>query len=324
MENSLLQIGFLLIVLLVLIKPVGWYMAQVYEGKNAGVTVLFRPIENFIYHCCGIHPENEMTWRGYALAMLMFNLMGFIAAYLLQYFQGQLPLNPQHMPGIPSALAFNTAVSFVSNTNWQAYSGESMMSYLTQMLVFTVQNFVSAATGMAILVAFIRGLVRRETQYLGNFWVDMVRSTLYILLPLSIIFAVVLNAQGVIQNFHASQTVNLLQPLSYQTTTTDSNGHTQTQNAIQTTQTIPMGPVASQTAIEELGSNGGGYFNVNSAHPLQNPTPLSNFLEMLAILLIPAALCYTFGKMVGDTRQGWAVLIAMFFVLLPLILVTVH
>lgn len=324
MGNGVLQIIVYLVVLIALVKPVGWYMAQVYEGKNAGLNQIFKPVENFIYRCCSVDATQEMDWKRYALAMLMFNLVGFIFAYALQRLQGHLPLNPQNFPGISPALAFNTAISFVSNTNWQAYSGESMMSYLTQMLVFTVQNFVSAATGMAILIAVIRGLARRETTGLGNFWVDMVRSTLYILLPLSIIFAVALNSQGVIQNFKASQTTNLMQPLTYQASTTDASGHVTTQKATVTTQTIPMGPVASQVAIEELGSNGGGYFNVNSAHPLQNPTPLANFLEMLAILLIPAALCYTFGKMINDTRQGWAVLIAMFILMVPLIFVAVH
>lgn len=324
MENSMVQIIFYLVVLLLLVKPLGWYMAQIYEGKNAGLNVVFKPVESFIYRCCGIEAHKEMDWKHYLFAMLMFNILGFIAAYILQRAQGVLPLNPQHFSAISPALAFNTAISFVSNTNWQAYSGESMMSYLTQMLVFTVQNFVSAATGLAILVALIRGLARRETSNLGNFWVDMVRSVLYILLPLSIILATLLMSQGVIQNFSPSQTTNLIQAQSYQTTTTDANGHTQTNTVNNVTQTIPMGPVASQMAIEQLGSNGGGYFNVNSAHPLQNPTPFSNFLEMLAILLIPAALCYTFGKMVNDTRQGWAVLIAMMIIMVPLIFVTTH
>lgn len=324
MENSMVQIIFYLVVLLLLVKPLGWYMAQIYEGKSAGLNAVFKPIESFIYRCCGVDTHKEMDWKHYLFAMLMFNILGFIAAYILQRMQGVLPLNPQHFPAISPALAFNTAISFVSNTNWQAYSGESMMSYLTQMLVFTVQNFVSAATGLAILMALIRGLARRETSNLGNFWVDMVRSVLYILLPLSIILATLLMSQGVIQNFSPSQTTNLIQAQSYQMTTTDANGRTQTQNANNVTQTIPMGPVASQMAIEQLGSNGGGYFNVNSAHPLQNPTPFSNFLEMLAILLIPAALCYTFGKMVNDTRQGWAVFIAMMIIMVPLIFVTTH
>ena len=322
--NAIVQIVVFLLVLLALVKPLGWYMARVYQDESVGLNRAFRPVERFIYRCCGVHADTEMNWKQYAFAMLMFNLLGLIAVYCLQRWQAHLPLNPNHFPAVSPALAFNTAISFVSNTNWQAYGGETTMSYLTQMLAFTVQNFVSAATGMAILVAVIRGFARRETTALGNFWVDLVRSTLYILLPLSILLAIVLNAQGVIQNFLPTQNISLLQPLTYQTSTTDAQGHTLTSNQTVMMQQLPMGPVASQVAIEELGSNGGGYFNVNAAHPYQNPTPLTNFLEMLAILLIPAALCYTFGVMIKDRRQGWAVLAAMFVLMVPLIFVAIH
>lgn len=324
MENALLQILLFLLILLALIKPLGWYMAQVYEAKPIKFMRWMSPIERLIYRFCGVQSDREMNWKQYVGALLLFNLLGLVVVFLILLLQGYLPLNPNHLPGIAPALAFNTAVSYVSNTNWQAYSGEAMMSYFSQMIAFTVQNFLSAATGMAILVAVIRGLARKESQTLGNFWVDMVRSTLYILLPLSIILAISLNAQGVIQNFHPSQTTELLQTQTYQSTVTTTSGKVEHVVQSTTTQTLPMGPVASQTAIEELGTNGGGYFNVNSAHPYQNPTPLTNFLEMLAIILIPAALCYTFGRMINDLRQGWAILTAMFILMIPFIFVALH
>jgi K+-transporting ATPase ATPase A chain len=317
-DSAILQILFYCVILLILVKPLGWYMAQVYEGRPYGLTWL-RPLENFIYRSSGVRANDEMNWKRYAGALLIFNLIGFIFVFLLQLLQAHLPLNPQQFAATTPDLAFNTAISFVTNTNWQAYGGETTMSYLTQMLGLTVQNFLSAATGMAILIAVIRGLTRKQTSDLGNFWVDMVRSTLYILLPLSIILAVLLSAQGVIQNFKPSQTINLVQPTTYQLSTTDAKGHSSTKTVALTQQTIPMGPVASQVAIKQLGSNGGGYFNVNSAHPFENPTPFSNFLEMLALLLIPAALCYTFGCLVGDRRQGWAILAAMFIIFIPLV-----
>ena len=291
--NAFLQFGVYLAVLLLLLKPLGWYMAQVYEGRLSWL----KPIEHGLYRCCGIRSDQEMSWRRYAAAVLLFNLIGFLFLFALQRVQAQLPLNPAHFGAVSPDLSFNTALSFITNTNWQAYGGETTMSYLTQMLGMTVQNFLSAATGMAVLVALIRGLHRHETTEVGNFWVDMVRSTLYILLPLSIILAVGLSSQGVIQNIHAAKTITTL---------------------TQAHQVLPMGPVASQTAIEQLGSNGGGFFNVNDAHPFQNPTPLTNLLEMLAILLIPASLCYTYGKMIKDTRQGWAILIAMLILLIPI------
>ncbi len=250
---------------------------------------------------------DEMDWRRYALAMLLFNLVGFAALFIILLSQQFLPLNPQHFPAFSWHLAFNTAVSFTTNTNWQNYGGEAAAGYFTQMAGFTVQNFVSAATGMAVVIAMIRGFVRRKTSSLGNFWVDLVRGTLYILLPISLIAALVLVSQGVIQNFSPYRTVSLLQ-------STSQEQHNET--AIPKEVRIPMGPVASQEAIKELGTNGGGFFNANSSHPFENPTPLSNFLEILLILLIPAGLTYTFGLMVGNTRQGWGLLSVMFFLLI--------
>ncbi|MCZ7571268.1 MAG: potassium-transporting ATPase subunit KdpA [Ardenticatenaceae bacterium] len=310
-SNGIFQIGLYLAILLVLVKPLGWYMARVYESEPVGLDRLLGPVERGFYRLWGVRPGEGMTWKVYTLAMLLFNAVGLIALYALQRLQGLLPLNPQGFRAVSPDLAFNTAVSFASNTNWQAYGGETTMSYLTQMMGMTVQNFVSAATGMAILVALIRGLRQRSGETVGNFWVDLTRSVLYILLPLALVLALVEVSQGVVQNFNAYQEVPLLQP------TTDSAG-----NPV-TTQMLPMGPAASQIAIKELGTNGGGFFNVNSAHPFENPTPLSNFFEMLAILLIPAALTYTFGKMIGDTRQGWAILAAMTIVFVALLAVSV-
>jgi potassium-transporting ATPase potassium-binding subunit len=297
--NGWLQLGLYLVVLIALVKPLGTYMTRVYEGQFTHLDRFLGPIERLIYRLSGVRPQDAMNWKTYAIAVLLFNFVGLIVVYLSQRVQGALPLNPQGLGAVSPDSSFNTAVSFASNTNWQGYGGETTLSYLTQMLTLTVQNFVSAATGMAVLIALIRGLRARSAQTIGNFWVDMTRSTLYILLPLAIVLAVILVSQGVIQNFNTYQAVPLLQPAL------DANGNTVTQ------QLLPMGPAASQIAIKQLGTNGGGFFNVNSAHPFENATPLSNFLEMLSILLIPAALCYTFGKMVNDTRQGWAVLAAM-------------
>jgi potassium-transporting ATPase potassium-binding subunit len=304
---ALLQIGLFLLVLVLLVKPLGSYMARVYEGKPCGLGWAVGWLERLVYRACGINPQEEMAWTSYAKAMLVFNLLGFVAVYVLQRMQGLLPLNPQNLAAVPPDLAMNTAVSFATNTNWQSYSGETTLSYLTQMLGLTVQNFVSAATGMAVLVALIRGFVRRSSQTIGNFWCDLTRSTLYILLPLSIVGALALVSQGVVQTFRPYRTVALIQP------TTDAAGN------VVAEQHIAVGPAASQVIIKQLGTNGGGFFNVNSAHPLENPTPLSGFIEMLSILLIAAALCYTFGQMVGDTRQGWAVLAAMMVVFVPLV-----
>jgi K+-transporting ATPase ATPase A chain len=305
--NAFLQIGLFLGVVLALVKPLGWYMAQVYDRKTCGLDRVLGGIESRIYRVCGIDPHEEMSWKTYSVAMLAFNLVGLLAVYGLQRLQHLLPLNPQDLPAVPPALALNTAVSFATNTNWQSYGGETTLSYLVQMLGLTVLNFVSAATGMAILVALIRGFRRRSAATIGNFWFDLTGSTLYILLPLSLVGAVLLVSQGVVQTLRPSQTVELIQP------TKDADGKPVEE------QTVAMGPAASQVVIKQLGTNGGGFFNVNSAHPFENPTPLSSFLELLAILLIPAALCYTFGKMIGDTRQGWAVLAAMLVIFVPLV-----
>jgi K+-transporting ATPase ATPase A chain len=322
-----LQLALYVVVLLALARPLGAYMAAVYEGRAARAQLIGGPLERLIYRGAGVDSAREMSWIDYALAMLWFNLLGALVVYALQRLQEFLPLNPQAMAAVSPDSSFNTAVSFATNTNWQGYGGESTMSYLTQMLGLAVQNFVSAATGMAVLVALVRGFVRKEAGSIGNFWTDLVRSTLYILLPLAIALAVALASQGVVQTFDKAATVTLVQPVTYDNPKPgpdgqplkDEKGNAVTEKATATEQTIPLGPAASQIAIKQIGTNGGGFFNVNSAHPLENPTPLSNFLEMLAILLIPAALCYTFGRMIGDTRQGWALLAAMTIVFVALL-----
>src|SRR5215813_2173514 len=325
--NGYLQLALYLVVLLALAKPLGGCMARVYMGQPNALDRVLDPLERLIYRLCGVRATDEMGWKTYAIAMLLFNLCGFLAVYALQRLQGILPLNPQGFGAVTPDSSFNTATSFATNTNWQGYGGEVTMSYLTQMLALTVQNFASAATGMAVLVAFIRGLARHTAQTIGNFWVDLTRSTLYILLPMALGLALIQVSQGMVQNFSAYQTVPLLQPTTYEEPKLDVDGKplkdaddkpvTETKEVKE--QVIPMGPVASQVAIKQLGTNFGGFFNVNSAHPFENPTPLTNFLEMLAILLIAAALCYTFGVMVGDTRQGWAVLAAMTVVFVGLL-----
>ena len=305
--QGFLQVALYFIILLAAAIPLGHYMAKIYSGGPFFLTKFAGPLERLIYRCCGIDPDQEMSWKTYAGGLLIFNLAGCLAVYLLQRLQGMLPLNPQDMPAVAHDLAFNTAVSFVTNTNWQAYVGEATMSFFTQMMGLTVQNFVSAGTGMAVLVALIRGLQRTSAQTIGNIWVDLTRSVVYILLPLSLFMALILVSQGVVQTLDGSVRV----PLMEQTRDEKSN--------MVTEQGIALGPAASQVAIKQLGTNGGGFFNANSAHPLENPTPLSNFLEMMAILLIPAALCFTFGKMVGDRKQGWALLATMILILLPLL-----
>ena len=310
--NGYLQLALYLVVLLALAKPLGWYMARVYEGQPIGLDRVLGPVERLIYRVCGVKPGDEMNWKTYAVAMLLFNAAGMIVVYALQRLQAVLPLNPQGLGAVSIDSSFNTAASFTSNTNWQGYGGETTMSYLTQMLGMTVQNFVSAATGMAVLIALIRGLRARSATSIGNFWADLTRTTLYILLPLAIIGGLFLVSQGVVQTFNPYQTVPMLQA------TVDGDGNAVTQ------QVLALGPAASQIIIKQLGTNGGGFFNVNSAHPFENPTPLTNFVEMLSILLISAALCYTFGKMVGDTRQGWAVLIAMTAIFVVLLAVCVN
>jgi K+-transporting ATPase ATPase A chain len=303
-----LQIILFLAVLLLLVKPLGGYMARVYEGKPCGLDKVLGRVERLIYRICGIDPTREMSWKTYTLSMLALNLAGLLAVYGLQRMQNLLPLNPQNFPAVPPDLAFNTAASFATNTNWQSYGGETTLSYLVQMLGLTVQNFLSAATGMAILAALIRGFTRWCLTTVGNFWCDLTRSILYILLPLSVAGALFLVSQGVVQTFQPYRSVQLLQPLK------DAKGNPRA------TQTVAVGPAASQVIIKQLGTNGGGFFNVNSAHPLENPTPLSGFLELLGILLIPAALCYTFGVMIGDTRQGWAILAVMLLIFIPLLI----
>ncbi|HEX5122314.1 MAG TPA: potassium-transporting ATPase subunit KdpA, partial [Rhodanobacteraceae bacterium] len=271
------------------------------------------PIERVLYRLGGVDASEDMSWRRYAVAMLVFNLAGLLFVYVLQRVQQWLPLNPQGFGAVSADSAMNSAISFATNTNWQGYGGESTMSYLTDMLALAVQNFLSCATGIAVLIALVRGFVRRNAHGVGNFWVDMTRSTLYVLLPLSLVVALVLVSQGVPQKLKPYQDVQLLQP----TTQVDATTKKETPVA---TQTLPLGPAASQIAIKQIGTNGGGFYNANSAHPFENPTPLSNFIELFSILLIPFALCYTFGAMVGDRRQGWALLATMFAIFVPLIL----
>ena len=290
-----LQIIIFLGLLIGLTPVLGSYMYKVFTGEKHLMSAPLGWLERLTYKFVGVDAKEETNWKSYAFGMLLFNFIGFLFVFLLQLTQAYLPLNPTNLPNVSWHSAFNTAVSFMTNTNWQGYGGETTLSYLVQMLALTVQNFVSAATGIAVLLALTKGLSRKTTDKLGNFWVDLTRSTLYVLLPLSIVFAVFLVGQGVIQNFDTYQTAHTLQGVQ---------------------QVIPMGPVASQEAIKQLGTNGGGFFNANSAHPFENPTPLSNLLEMLAILLIPAGLTFTYGKMVGSKRQGWTIFIVMLILLL--------
>jgi len=319
-----LQTSLFFVTLLALVKPLGSFMAKVFQGERTFLSPLLAPCEKLIYRICGVNPEDEMGWKRYAGSMLLFNLVLFVSLFAMLMTQHLLPLNPQKVPAFSWQLALNTAISFVTNTNWQAYVGEQAASYFTQMVGLAVHNFVSAATGIAIAIAVIRGFVRRKTSMLGNFWVDMTRCTLYILLPISIIAATLLVSQGVIQNFSEYRTVPLIQSTNHDkpkmdekgNPIKDAKGNPVTENVTVKEVQIPMGPVASQEAIKELGTNGGGFFNANSAHPFENPTPLSNFIEILLILLIPGALTYTFGVMVGNTRQGWTLLGVMLFVLI--------
>jgi K+-transporting ATPase ATPase A chain len=292
-----LLLALFLVLLLALAWPLGFLLARVAEGGRVRGFGWLHRIEAGLYRIAGVDPAQGMGWKNYAIALLAFNAAGALAVYLLQRTQAWLPLNPQALGNVSPDSAFNTAVSFVANTNWQGYSGEQTMSYLTQMLALTCQNFFSAATGIAVVFALVRGFSARSGKSIGNFWADLTRSTLYVLLPLSLVFSVFLMGQGVVQNFSSYQQVQLLEPL--------------TGNPATATQTIAMGPVASQEAIKMLGTNGGGFFNANSAHPYENPTPLSNLAQMLAMFLIPAALCFAFGRLVGDRRQGWAILAAM-------------
>src|SRR5215831_4048025 len=295
MTPAWVELVLYVIVLLLAVKPLGGYMAKVLEGERTFLSPALAPLERLCYRAARVDPAVEMGWKRYTVAMLFFNVAGFAVVYALQRLQGLLPLNPQHLAAVTPDSAFNTAISFATNTNWQGYSGETTMSYLTQMLGLAVQNFVSAASGIAVLAAFIRGFTRRSSGTIGNFWADLTRSTLYILLPLSFVLALVLVSQGVVQTFAPYATAHTIEADS--------------------TQSIALGPAASQIAIKQLGTNGGGFYNANSAHPFENSTPLSCFLEVLSILLISGALCYSFGKLVNDTRQGWAVLAAMTVVL---------
>jgi potassium-transporting ATPase potassium-binding subunit len=308
---SWLQIILYMVLLLALAKPLGTYMAKVYEGEHTFLDPVLQPLERLIYRSAGVKSEEEMDWKTYAVAMMLFNVLGLFVVYGFQRLQGFLPLNPQGFGAVSPDSSWNTAVSFATNTNWQGYGGETTMSYLSQMLALAVQNFMSAATGMVVVIAMIRGIARHTGKTIGNFWVDLTRTTLYILLPLALVLAVALVSQGVVQTFGSYKTVTLLQQ------TTDAN------NKPVTEQVLAVGPAASQIAIKQLGTNGGGFFNTNSAHPYENPTPFSNFLEMISILLIPAALVYTFGVMVKDTRQGWAILVSMTIIFVALLAVVV-
>ena len=308
-----------LVAYLALLLLAAWPLARAMEAVLQGRFALGRRIEAPLYRLAGVDPEQEQGWLAYALGLLVFNGLGVLAVYALQRLQADLPLNPQGMGAVSPDSAFNTAVSFVTNTNWQGYGGESTMSYLTQMLALAVQNFLSAATGIVVVVALVRGFARHAAQAVGNVWVDLTRTTLWILLPLSFVFALVLAAQGVIQNLSAYQTVQTVEAVTWQQPklgadgqpVKDGQGQPVLEDTSSATQTIAMGPVASQLAIKMLGTNGGGFFNANSAHPFENPTAVTNFLQMLSIFVIPAALCFVFGRMVGDLRQGWAVLAAM-------------
>lgn len=324
--NTLIQYGIFFIVLFLVAKPMGLWIALVMEGKAPFLHKIGGPVERLIYKLGGINAKAEMGWKQYAIALLVFNILGFLVVFLLQQLQLTLPLNPQHLANVGVDSSINTAISFVTNTNWQGYAGESTMSYFSQMVGLAVQNFLSAATGIVVVIALIRGFARHSAKTIGNFWVDLTRCTLYILLPLSLLFATIFMSQGVIQNFNSYQNIATLDSTVYQqpkldaagNAIQDSEGNVVLESVTSKTQTIAMGPVASQEVIKLLGTNGGGFFNANSSHPFENPTPLTNFLQMLLIFLIPAGLCYAFGTMVSDTRQGWAVFAAMgliFFVM---------
>lgn len=328
--HAWLMLGLFLGILWLLVKPLGTYIANVMEGR---IGILAR-IEKALYRVCGVRASEDMHWSRYALSVLLISVLGALTVYALQRLQLWLPLNPQQMTNVTPDSSFNTAVSFVTNTNWQGYAGESTMAYLTQMFALAVQNFLSAATGIVVVTALIRGFARHSSKAIGNAWADFTRATLFILLPISFVLALLFVSQGVIQNFDAYKDVTTLAVTAYQNPKLDDAGQplkdaqgnavtepaqTQTQ-----TQTLPMGPIASQEAIKMLGTNGGGPFNANSAHPFENPTPFSNFIQMLAIFLIPAALCYMFGRMIGDTRQGWAVLATMTLLFVVMVIPEIH
>jgi K+-transporting ATPase A subunit len=317
--HAWLLLGVYLSILLAAAAPLGSYLARVMDSDSSFALRMGRPLEMLIYRLSGVRADEQMGWLRYALAILIFNAVGVLAVYALQRLQAHLPLNLEALPAVSADSSFNTAVSFVTNTNWQGYGGEATMSYLTQMVGLAVQNFLSAATGIVVAIALIRGFARRSSATIGNAWVDLTRVTLYVLLPLCVIYAVFLVSQGVVQNFDAYRQATTLDTTHYTRSLADADGQARidtrgaalTEAVTTRSQTLPMGPIASQESIKMLGTNGGGFLNANSAHPFENPTPLSNFIQMLSIFLIPAALCLCFGVMVGDKRQGWAVLAAM-------------
>lgn len=323
-SRDLLQVLIYFAALLILAPFIGRFMARVFQGERTWLSPVLAPIERFTYRLSGINPTVEMNWRQYAFALMVFNLIGFLIVFALQLWQSHLPLNPQKIPDVPLLLALNTAISFMTNTNWQAYSGESSLSYLTQLLGLNVQNFVSAATGIAALLAMVRGLISKGSESLGNFWVDLTRATLYVLLPFSIVFAVLFASQGVVQSFSPYKEVKTFElqrdavpAVAAKPAAGDQPAvAAQEAQAAVTSQLVPLGPAASQIAIKQLGTNGGGFFGVNSAHPFENPTPLSNFLQMLAILLLPIACVVMFGYMIRQKKHGYAVLTAMFVIFL--------
>lgn len=300
---EILQVALLFALIIILTPFLGNYLSKVFTGAKHIMLPVFGRLEKLVYKVARIETEEETNWKSYTFGLLMFNLTGFLFLFLIQLYQSHLPMNPLKLPNVSWHSAFNTSVSFMTNTNWQGYAGETTLSYFVQMAGLTVQNFVSAATGIAVLMALIRGISRKTTDKLGNFWVDITRAVLYVFLPLSVILSVLLIGQGVIQNFNSPETIETIQGAP---------------------QVIPMGPAASQIAIKQLGSNGGGFFNANSSHPFENPTPFSNFLEMIAILLIPAALTYTFGKMTGSARQGWIIFSAMLILLLAGLMISLY
>jgi K+-transporting ATPase ATPase A chain len=318
--NGLLQFLLFFLAVLAVTKPFGVFMAKVFSGESTFLSKIFSPVERLIYRICRVDEKSEQNWVTYTAAMLLFSVAGLILTYAIQRLQYYLPFNPQGLSGVAPDLAFNTAVSFTTNTNWQAYSGESTMSYFTQMAALAFHNFVSAATGIALAIAFVRGIARREAKTLGNFWVDLTRATLYILLPICFIGALFLVSQGVVQNLSPYTKAALVEPLQVEKEGDD--GTTTTEEV--TEQTIAQGPVASQEVIKQLGTNGGGFFNGNSSHPFENPTPLSNFFAMLAIFAIPAGLTYTLGRMVGNQKHGWAVFAAMAILFIAGFFVTYH
>lgn len=328
---GVMLVAFLAIVMLC-VRPLGSYIADVMQGKPNFALRAGGRAEGLLYRLCGVDSQEEMSWTQYAIALLLFNVLGAVVVYGLQRLQFFFPLNPQNFAAVSPDSSFNTAISFITNTNWQGYSGESTMGYLVQMAGLAVQNFLSAATGIAVAIVLIRGFARHTADKIGNFWVDVTRCTLYLLLPLSVVLALALASQGVIENFAGYKDAMTVEKITYQNPKTDAAGNpikdaagnAVTETAVTQTQTLPMGPIASQEAIKELGTNGGGFYNANSAHPYENPSPLTNFLEMFAILLIPFALTYTFGKMVGDTRQGWVVLTAMLILFVPLVILAFH